>query len=81
LARLIVERGWPIARAAERFAVSWPTTKRWADRYQLAGHGDPPNHSPRRTPAPHHYNHHRIDTAIGGRPPITRITNLPDQYT
>jgi transposase InsO family protein len=41
LARLVVEEGWPIARAAERFEVSWPTAKRWADRYreQAPGHG------------------------------------------
>ena len=31
LARLIVDQGWPIARAAERYDVSWPTAKRWAD--------------------------------------------------
>jgi transposase len=37
IARLIVDDGWPIARAAERFQCSWPTAKRWADRYrQLA---------------------------------------------
>ena len=29
----------------------------------------------------HHYNHHRPHTAIGKVPPITRLTNLPDQYT
>ena len=29
----------------------------------------------------HQYNHHRIHTAIGNKPPITRVTNLPDQYT
>jgi transposase InsO family protein len=29
----------------------------------------------------HHYNHHRPHTAIGGHPPITRLTNLPEQYT
>jgi len=29
----------------------------------------------------HEYNHHRPHTACGGRPPITRLTNLPDQYT
>lgn len=58
LARLIVEQGWPVARAAERFAVSWPTAKRWADRYQLAGEAgmvdrsSRPHHSPNRTPAP-----------------------------
>jgi transposase InsO family protein len=28
----------------------------------------------------HHYNHHRPHTAIGGSPPITRLTNLTDQY-
>jgi transposase InsO family protein len=58
LAQLIVEQGWPIARAAERFAVSWPTAKRWADRYLTAGQAgmtdrsSRPHHSPRRTPAP-----------------------------
>jgi transposase InsO family protein len=30
---LIVDHGWPIARAAERYDVSWPTAKRWAIRY------------------------------------------------
>jgi transposase InsO family protein len=29
----------------------------------------------------HEYNHHRPHTAIGGKPPITRLTNLPGQYT
>jgi transposase InsO family protein len=29
----------------------------------------------------HTYNHHRPHTALGGRPPITRVTNLPGQYT
>jgi transposase InsO family protein len=29
----------------------------------------------------HEYNHHRIHTAIGRRPPITRLTNLSGQYT
>ena len=28
LARLIVDEGWPIVRAAEHFHVSWPTAKR-----------------------------------------------------
>lgn len=34
LARCIVEDGWPLRRAAERFQVSVPTAKRWADRYR-----------------------------------------------
>ena len=29
----------------------------------------------------HEYNHHRPHTAIGKTPPITRLTNLPGQYT
>ena len=28
----------------------------------------------------HTYNHHRAHTALGGRPPISRVTNLPGQY-
>ncbi len=28
----------------------------------------------------HHYNHHRPHTATGGKPPVTRLTNLPGQY-
>jgi transposase InsO family protein len=28
----------------------------------------------------HHYNHHRLHTAIGKVPPITRLTNLREQY-
>ena len=37
LALLIVEEGWPVARAAERYDVSWPTAKRWAERYRELG--------------------------------------------
>jgi len=29
----------------------------------------------------HHYNHHRPHTAIGGSAPISRLTNLSDQYS
>lgn len=29
----------------------------------------------------HHYNHHRPYTAIGTVPPISRLTNLPGQYS
>jgi transposase InsO family protein len=28
----------------------------------------------------HFYNHHRAHSAIGGRPPVTRLTNLPDHH-
>jgi transposase InsO family protein len=58
LARCIVEQGWPVARAAERFQVSRPTAGRWAQRYRdqgpagMAEGSSRPHHSPRRTPAP-----------------------------
>jgi transposase InsO family protein len=56
LARCIVDDGWPLRRAAERFQVSPTTAKRWADRYRAAGaagmrdRSSRPHHSPRRTP-------------------------------
>jgi len=28
----------------------------------------------------HEYNHHRPHSAIGGKPPISRLTNVPGQY-
>ena len=58
VARLIVEDGWPVARAAERFQVSWATAKRWADRYRELGpagmidRSSRPLRSPRATPPP-----------------------------
>lgn len=33
VARLVIEDGWPISEVAARFQVSWPTVKRWVDRY------------------------------------------------
>ena len=58
IGQLIVDHGWPVARAAERFQVSWPTAKRWADRYRLLGAGgmqdrsSRPLRQPTRTPQP-----------------------------
>uniref|UniRef100_UPI000A7ED026 leucine zipper domain-containing protein n=1 Tax=Nocardia caishijiensis TaxID=184756 RepID=UPI000A7ED026 len=58
LARRIVDDGWPIARAAEYFHVSWPTANRWQKRYReigaagMADRSSRPHHSPNRTPAP-----------------------------
>ncbi|WP_405094185.1 IS481 family transposase [Micromonospora sp. NBC_01392] len=58
LARLIVDQGWPVARAAERYDVSWPTAKRWAARYAelgadgMADRSSRPSHSPNRTCQP-----------------------------
>jgi transposase InsO family protein len=56
LARCVVEDGWPLRRAAERFQVSVTTAKRWADRYRQSGEAgmadrpSRPHASPRRTP-------------------------------
>ncbi len=56
LARCVVEDGWPLRRAAQRFQVSPTTAKRWADRYRTAGaaamsdRSSRPHHSPTRTP-------------------------------
>jgi transposase InsO family protein len=58
LARLVVEQGWPIARAAERMQVAWPTAKRWAERYRAEGaagmvdRSSRPRRCPRATSAP-----------------------------
>lgn len=56
VARLIVDDGWPIVRAAEQYNVSWPTAKRWALRYAamgpagMADRSSRPHRSPNRTP-------------------------------
>jgi hypothetical protein len=58
LARLIVDCGWPPARAAERYDVSWKTAKKWADRYEAEGpagmsdRSSRPHHQPNRTAQP-----------------------------
>ncbi|MFE1172151.1 IS481 family transposase [Streptomyces sp. NPDC058773] len=57
LARCVVDDGWSLRRAAERFQVSPTTAQRWADRYRafgqagMADRSSRPHHSPRRTPA------------------------------
>lgn len=54
LARLIVEHGWPIRRAAERFQCSPATAARWAARYgaglPMTDRSSRPFHSPARLP-------------------------------
>ncbi|MFE3604926.1 leucine zipper domain-containing protein, partial [Streptomyces goshikiensis] len=55
LARCVVDDGWPVRRAAERFQVSHTTAARWARRYRQLGiagmsdHSSRPHHQPRRT--------------------------------
>lgn len=56
LARCVVDDGWPLRRAAERFQVSVATASRWAHRYRELGENgmedlsSRPARSPRRTP-------------------------------
>jgi transposase InsO family protein len=56
LARCVVEDGWPLRRAAERFQVAVTTAARWAGRYRELGdagmvdRSSRPHHSPNRTP-------------------------------
>jgi transposase InsO family protein len=58
LARLVVDHGWPPARAAERYDVSWKTATKWAARYREEGpagmtdRSSRPHRQPNRTPAP-----------------------------
>ncbi|MFK4540459.1 transposase [Streptomyces tendae] len=57
LARCVVDDGWPLRRAAERFQVSHTTAARWTGRYREHGpagmqdRSSRPHHQPRRTPA------------------------------
>ena len=56
LARCVVEDGWPLRQAAERFQVSHTTAARWAGRYRQRGaegmhdRSSRPHHQPCRTP-------------------------------
>ncbi|ALG15372.1 IS481 family transposase [Kibdelosporangium phytohabitans] len=56
LARCVVDDGWPLRQAADRFQVSVTTAKRWADRYREHGprgmtdRSSRPHHSPHRLP-------------------------------
>ena len=54
LAALIVDDGWPVRRAAERFQVSPATAAKWAARYRageaLTDRSSRPHHSPARLP-------------------------------
>ncbi|HET9654916.1 MAG TPA: IS481 family transposase [Kineosporiaceae bacterium] len=56
LARCIVDDGWPLRRAAERYQVSVTTAQRWAGRYREHGkdgmqdRSSRPRHCPRQLP-------------------------------
>jgi hypothetical protein len=57
LGQLVVDHGWPVARAAERYDVSWKTAHKWAQRYRLEGaagmmdRSSAPHRQARRTPS------------------------------
>ena len=57
LACLVIEQGWTLRRAADRFQCSPATAKKWVDRYRARGEdgmvdvSSRPRRSPRRTPA------------------------------
>ena len=57
LARAVVDDGWPLRRAAERYCVSVTTAQRWSGRYRVQGkagmvdRSSRPNRSPRQLPA------------------------------
>lgn len=53
LAQCVVEDGWPLRRAAERFAVSVTTAARWAQRYRLLGPAGMVDRSSRPRSCPH----------------------------
>ncbi|GAB78200.1 Homeodomain-like domain-containing protein [Austwickia chelonae] len=54
VARLVVDDGWPVSEIAARFQVSWPTVKRWVDRYledaPMHDRSSRPKTSPNKTP-------------------------------
>ena len=53
LARCVVEDGWPLRRAAERFSVSVTCAQRWAKRYREHGAGAMVDRSSRPRTCPH----------------------------
>ena len=80
LARAVVEEGWTLARAAERFQCSKTTVKRWSDRYRAAlatcgrvevadmvDHSSRPHRCPRETRRPlvRKIRHLRLKKKIG----------------
>ena len=57
VARLVVEDGYPISEVAARFQCSWPTVKRWVERYRagdrsMLDYSSRPHTMPAKTPLP-----------------------------
>ena len=53
LARLVIEEGWTLRRAAERFQCSPATAKKWTDRYRTRGEAGMADASSRPRRSPH----------------------------
>jgi transposase len=53
LASAVVDRGWSLRRAAERFQCSVSTAKKWADRYRAGGESAMVDRSSRPHRSPH----------------------------
>ena len=67
LARCVVDDGWPLRRAAERFNVSVTTAKRWAGRYRAEGPAGMVDRSSRPRSCPHRTPTRRERRVIGLR--------------
>lgn len=54
VAKLVVDDGHPISEVAARFQCSWPTVKRWVERYRagqpMHDRSSRPHTSPNKTP-------------------------------
>jgi transposase InsO family protein len=67
LARCIVEDGWPLRRAAERFDVSVTTARRWAERYRAEGAAGMADRPSRPRTCPHRTSERRERRVVGLR--------------
>lgn len=67
LAKCVIEDGWPLRRAAERFNVSVTTTRRWAERYRLYGREGMLDRSSRPSRCAHQTSRRREHRVVGMR--------------
>lgn len=67
LARCVIENGWPLRRAADRFNVSVTTAKRWSDRYRAHGPAGMSDRSSRPRSCPHQTGRRRERRVVGMR--------------
>ena len=67
LAKVVVESGWALQRAAERFNCSPATAKQWADRHRTRGRGGMKDFPSRLRTDPHGGGLRMIGSAAGKR--------------